>query len=264
VTPILLQQNHGLKNTFLNGFSGDDIQEFLAACGKSPTLENLSIHPNTDRSYAASLPKFVAVMSRLTDLSISVGNQFSLVEMVKVLKYHRSLEELAVHRGQVARPIVEAELSAFYGALGHNTVLKKVNVWGWPDRFNRDSADDSLRRLNAGIEFYLSLNQMGREQLLEPSTESSEKNRWMMAVADEEDPSNIYNFLRMNPCLCLPQAKLATARANHSSALVLAAPPRLRKLQPDTDEVPTIERQQEAEDHSGGPQSLATMDCEGC
>jgi hypothetical protein len=121
------------------------------------------------------------------------------------------------------------EAASFYTTLQHNYKLEELELGSWEFKlsnapavapawkmtrkmFPSDNQNEKFRFHLANIHFLLSLNRSGRGKVMGPSAKKPTNHDWINAMADQEDLSAVYYFLRANPALCKIAPKATTVR----------------------------------------------------
>lgn len=178
-------------------FKEDEIstaRQFLSACLKLKNLTHLQLLPT--RQYH-TLPSELAAMfstvpHKLTTLELRVSGGWDFSLLANSLTETHSLENLKVKRSDgLVMSVLEKEIEAFGSALEICTTLKELSMdWRIHPNVSK-SCHEAHRRIN----FLLRVNTKGRI----PTADD-----WMDRVADEDNISLIYFYLRQNPLLCFP------------------------------------------------------------
>lgn len=213
LAPVLKQPNDMLKSIYISGFSSEDTgstmkqsaSRFVEACRACNSLESLDLFPFEGSFSSQVVDAMISLIPTLKRLSIVVQESICISPFAEALKGNPSFDTLEIGRyGETPSEIIDTEVQAFYALLDDNFAVTKLQVGNWPDSCSDPDPEDALAPLVEGIEFYLSMNKKGRARLL-MLEEGGKRDDWMDVIAYQDDPSNIYNFLRKNPSSCIPQ-----------------------------------------------------------
>lgn len=213
LTPLMLHREGDLPKIHASKFTvspgSQELSDFASACHTSSSLKVLSIKiPPLAASYVAAIEEIIQKTSTLESLTVGFkggDKEISLVGLAGALKHNNSLSTFRFGHGYTSsyfRPLREHETAAFLQVLSrHNYTLKSVSVlsrFGEKNPFLQE------------IEFYTSLNSVGRAVLMGTPTQrqtvSSE--RWFSALArGRNNVSIIYYLLKQNLTLFSPAVK---------------------------------------------------------
>ena len=214
LTPVLEQQRECFRKIFVNGFHTpqDDavVNRFWAALEVSTGMRDLTCCPLGRNSFRqehlAKIGDVVRNNTSLSTLDFQVMANVSLVSLAADLQANTTLRKLVIDRNTIrfdgSTSFVVQELEQFASALRtHNFVLRELEVGQWT--VQQTTEDSPEREHLQAVEFYLNLNQLGRQHLIaNANNQGATHEDWMDAIANRDDPSVIYYFLRKNPSIC--------------------------------------------------------------
>lgn len=172
-------------------------RQFLSACLKLKNLTHLQLLPTRqNRTLPSELAAmFSTVPHKLKTLELRVSGNWDFSLLANSLTETHSLENLKVQRsGWLLLPVLEKEVAAFGSALEICTTLKELSM-DWHINEYNIHVSESCHEAHRRVKFLLQVNTKGRI----PTADD-----WMDQVADEDNASLIYFYLRQNPLLCFP------------------------------------------------------------
>ena len=201
-----------LRLTCMTGFGNCvDATVFFEAVMHSPALKRLWCFPDTalTEQYVLLAAQMLENNSTLQELSISVASKALLKPIAQSLTSNTSVTNLNL---QTDTKPVAADLVCFLPLLESNCTIQQLTIrkdilWSqgkrkWVPAYQLATVRDIYYKL----EFYLSLNNAGRKELVSNREHSATAEDWLSAIAYQENTSIIYYFAIQNPLLILPVA----------------------------------------------------------
>ena len=148
-------------------------------------------------------------LCRLQSLELNVCESINLLPLAQALKANRTLTRLLLCWDSPCILANDKNMTALRGVLrDHNYVLERLDMT-FRDRHDFDPPVDPQ------LDFYLRLNRMGRQRLLEENDHIATRADWIKTLSsceDEDDLSSVYYFLSRNPLLCCDAVRMDSAR----------------------------------------------------
>lgn len=188
----------------------EDAASFFEAVNHSTNLKSLWCLSEFTDAYVKLVECMIRENNSLTNFKISIAPGVSLLPIAKALAVNTNLLGLDIKLE--ATPVV-SDLECFHEVMEtSNYTLKKLQVakeTQWSDEDNTYVPiyqDKKVKEAAEKLDFYLSLNRAGRHLLLADRDQAATPDDWLDAIADNQDLSVVFYFVRRNPFLGLPRS----------------------------------------------------------